>query len=402
MFKDREGEEKWKELNVILGRSEELLRKYWKLEGMKWLSSALAEQIIKDDPYLDAQTHMDSGPSCFSERGRTPSSWGISSRDSSIPCTRSCGCSYTLDFSGDQHRSLRRPDPEPRLGRSMEFGQFTTWAGATNEKRRWQGGAILSCGSLKWASYAPMDIGTCIILSICRTIRSEVAGGPVDLQRVFLIFLRCNQFTSIDSLEEDSQLENSSGTGSITFFPLCFGPRYSESDPYAWLAFRHWGRLDAILGRLFQLTNPSFEVKSSVMHYHQLRPLMARLGRAWNWHINYFVESFHDQATDVHTISMVIGILISSITWCTSLKNTGKLDYLLRHRWNVPNVVCSILESCIHYDFFHAPLQLSLWNSLFKVTVSWLWFLPFAPTVPIVPPNLIHVLPTWYRWCHQR
>ena len=36
VFKDREGEEKWKELNVILGRSrKKLLRKYWKLEGMK-------------------------------------------------------------------------------------------------------------------------------------------------------------------------------------------------------------------------------------------------------------------------------------------------------------------------------------------------------------------------------
>ena len=67
MFKDREGEEKWKELNVILGRSRrKLLRKYWKLEGMKLAELCpLAEQIIQDDPYLDEQTHMDSGPSCF-------------------------------------------------------------------------------------------------------------------------------------------------------------------------------------------------------------------------------------------------------------------------------------------------------------------------------------------------
>jgi len=67
VFKDREGEEKWKELNVILGRSRrKLLRKYWKLEGMKLAELCpLAEQIIQDDPYLDEQTYMDSGPSCF-------------------------------------------------------------------------------------------------------------------------------------------------------------------------------------------------------------------------------------------------------------------------------------------------------------------------------------------------
>ena len=67
VFKDREGEDKWKELNIILGRSRrKLLRKYWKLEGVKLAELCpLAEQIIQDDPYLDEQTIMDSGPSCF-------------------------------------------------------------------------------------------------------------------------------------------------------------------------------------------------------------------------------------------------------------------------------------------------------------------------------------------------
>ena len=67
MFKDREGEEKWKELNIILGRSRRtLLRKYWKIEGMPLADLCpLAEQIIMDDPYLSEQTTMDSGPSSF-------------------------------------------------------------------------------------------------------------------------------------------------------------------------------------------------------------------------------------------------------------------------------------------------------------------------------------------------
>jgi hypothetical protein len=67
VFKDREGEDKWKELNIIIGRSRrKLLRRYWKIEGMKLSDLCpLAEQIILDDPYLSEQTMMDSGPSSF-------------------------------------------------------------------------------------------------------------------------------------------------------------------------------------------------------------------------------------------------------------------------------------------------------------------------------------------------
>ena len=54
-------------MNIVLGRSRrKILRKFWKIEGMTLAEICpLAEQIIKDDPYLDEQTHMDSGPSCF-------------------------------------------------------------------------------------------------------------------------------------------------------------------------------------------------------------------------------------------------------------------------------------------------------------------------------------------------
>ncbi len=67
MFKDREGEQKWKELNVIIGRSRrKLLRRYWEIEGTRLTDLCpLAEQIIQDDPYLDEQAMMDSGPSSF-------------------------------------------------------------------------------------------------------------------------------------------------------------------------------------------------------------------------------------------------------------------------------------------------------------------------------------------------
>ena len=67
MFKDREGEQKWKELNVIIRRSRrKMLRKYQKIEGIKLVDLCpLAEQIIQDDPYLDQQIMMDSGPSLF-------------------------------------------------------------------------------------------------------------------------------------------------------------------------------------------------------------------------------------------------------------------------------------------------------------------------------------------------
>ena len=51
MFKDREGEEKWKELNIILGRSRRtLLRNYWKIEGRPLAD--LSSRANVDDPYL--------------------------------------------------------------------------------------------------------------------------------------------------------------------------------------------------------------------------------------------------------------------------------------------------------------------------------------------------------------
>ena len=54
-------------MNIIIGRSRrKLLRRYWKIEGMKLSDLCpLAEQIILDDPYLSEQTMIDSGPASF-------------------------------------------------------------------------------------------------------------------------------------------------------------------------------------------------------------------------------------------------------------------------------------------------------------------------------------------------
>lgn len=72
VFRDREGDAEWKELNVILGRSRrKLLRRCHRIEGVRLAELCpLAEQIIQDDPYMSKQAIMDSGPSSFGGRLR--------------------------------------------------------------------------------------------------------------------------------------------------------------------------------------------------------------------------------------------------------------------------------------------------------------------------------------------
>jgi len=67
MFKEREGDKAWKELNKVLYNSRwKLFLKCSAIEGMKLAELCpLAEQIISNDPYLSEQTIMDSAHSSF-------------------------------------------------------------------------------------------------------------------------------------------------------------------------------------------------------------------------------------------------------------------------------------------------------------------------------------------------
>lgn len=67
MLSDKLGEEGWTELNSILNKSRRIVDiKFDLIDGMKLSELCpLAEMLILDDPYLNEQNLLDSGPSSF-------------------------------------------------------------------------------------------------------------------------------------------------------------------------------------------------------------------------------------------------------------------------------------------------------------------------------------------------